>query len=283
MQLWFETVGIVAVLILGLLAGLHFSRYKRPVWLVGYTIPLFVLLCIGFLRHFPKYSFVPGFSLILGGRNEFTLLALVVPMLFGTLLPRVETRRLKILLSIFLLVVSANYCVCPFLLPALLQGIHAKLRTTFDQDGICLQTRHYTCGPAAAVTALKQLGVDADEGLLAVQARTSPTSGTPDDWLCAAIERLCGSAGLRCEYRCFDSVDSLKGLCPVVATIRYAPLVDHYVTILEVNSDHIVVGDPITGKEVYSFADFRKKWRAVGIIIQHDGMSRPVALKDKKD
>ena len=52
-----------------------------------------------------------------------------------------------------------------------------------------MQSNGYNCGPAAAVTALRRLGLPAEEGELAILAHTSSAAGTSCDTLCTAIER----------------------------------------------------------------------------------------------
>lgn len=160
------------------------------------------------------------------------------------------------------------YCVSPFVLPIVLYRHHLNIQTKVDHAGVCIQQTRYTCGPAAAVTALRQLGIEAQEGQLAIQAYSSPVSGTPEDWLCRAIEILYGHQGVHCSIRSFDSVDRLKGLCPFIAVVGYAPLVDHYVTILEIRNDMIIVGDPAIGKEYLTYEDFKKRWRFIGISVK---------------
>jgi predicted double-glycine peptidase len=50
----------------------------------------------------------------------------------------------------------------PFLVPALIKERLSNLTTRLDSNGICYQSTDYTCGPAAAVTALRRLGLQAD-------------------------------------------------------------------------------------------------------------------------
>jgi hypothetical protein len=54
--------------------------------------------------------------------------------------------------------------IVPFLAPAFNRGYLAGLKTRIDADGVCRQSSEYTCGPAAAVTALRKLGLPAEEG-----------------------------------------------------------------------------------------------------------------------
>ena len=62
-------------------------------------------------------------------------------------------------------------------------------------------------------------------------------------------------------------VEELKGICPVVMIIKYRPFTDHYVAVLEVMDDTVVVGDPLSGRERMTYEEFMDKWRGVGIIV----------------
>ncbi|NLH15569.1 MAG: hypothetical protein GX455_03210 [Phycisphaerae bacterium] len=264
-----DLVGVLLVLSVGWILGYRSSRSGRW-WILGYAFPVGLLFLIGLLRHFPTLSLLPVFGWILSGRNEYFILAVIVSVLFGNLIPRIPQLRLKILVAIFMIIAGLYYCVSPFVLPMILYRSHQRLQTVIDHAGVCIQQTHYTCGPAAAVTALKCLGVEAQEGLLAIQAYSSPVSGTPEDWLCRAIESLYGEQGVRCQTRSFDSIDPLRDLCPVIAVVGYAPLVDHYITLMEFRDDVIVAGDPAVGLQYLPYEDFQKRWRNIGIVVKRE-------------
>ncbi len=264
-----DLVGILLVLSAGLIVG-HRSSRSRRWWTVGYAVPVVLLFLIGLLRHTPRLSTFPVFRWILSGRNEFFLLAVIVSVLFGNLIPRIPKLRLKILVAIFMSIAGIYYCVSPFALPIVLYRSHQRLQTVVDPAGVCIQQTPYTCGPAAAVTALRRLGIEAQEGLLAIRAYSSPVSGTPEDWLCRAIESLYGQRGVRCQTQTFDSIDSLRDLCPVIAVVEFAPLVDHYITLLEFREDVVVAGDPAVGLQYLTYKDFKKRWRKIGIVVKRE-------------
>jgi predicted double-glycine peptidase len=262
-----DAVGIFLILPMGLFLGYRSTRGTYR-WIFGYVVPVVLMFLIGILRHLPQYAFAEGFQWVLRGRNEFFPLAVIGSVLAGNLIPRIPRLRLKILVGIFMSISALYYCVSPFVLPIFLYRHHQNIQTTVDHAGVCIQQTRYTCGPAAAVTALRQLGIEAQEGQLAIQAYSSPVSGTPEDWLSQAIETLYGNRGVHCSIRSFDSVDQLKGLCPIIAVVEYAPLVDHYITILQMRDDVIVVGDPAVGKEYLTYDDFKKRWRYIGISVK---------------
>jgi predicted double-glycine peptidase len=83
-----------------------------------------------------------------------------------------------------------------------------------------------------------------------------------------AMETLYGLEGIRCTHRHFDSVEQLKGHCPVIAQVKYQHMVDHYICVLDVYEDTVLVGDPVKGREILTHQAFAEKWRGVGIVVQ---------------
>jgi predicted double-glycine peptidase len=158
--------------------------------------------------------------------------------------------------------------IMPFLMPALQRKELANLKTDLRADGVCRQSTDYTCGPAAAVTALHALGIAATEGNIAVLAFTSRSTGTEPDVLAEALQHRFASQGLVCKYRAFCSAAELPKDHPVIALINYKFLVDHYVTVLKVGKNNLTIGDPLSGITHETFAEFEQDWRKVGIVME---------------
>lgn len=137
-----------------------------------------------------------------------------------------------------------------------------------DADGICLQNTDYTCGPAAAVTALRKLGVPANEGEIAILARTSPAFGTMPDILAETLQKRYGNVGVICTYRGFKNLDELKQSGLTLVVVKYNWLLDHYVAVLSVTDNAVIVGDPLNGLEELTPAEFTAKWRFQGVTVK---------------
>lgn len=270
MNAWGETVGVVLIAVGSAFAGRWFSHLPRPWWTLGYFIPMVFVVLTSLARWFVPLQFIPPFSWLVSGRTAFVIVGIITPMVLTTPLSRLPGKRLKLLVVLFLGVVVIQYSVLPFLHPALAYRQLAALETIIDADGVCLQGTDYTCGPAAAVTALRRLGLPANESELAILAHTSRAAGTPPDILAGILRRRYQSEGLRCEYRCFNSVTDLKQPGCTIAVIKFGFLVDHYVTVLEVNDKEIVVGDPLSGKEKYSHEAFARRWRSSGVVLRRE-------------
>lgn len=98
-------------------------------------------------------------------------------------------------------------------------------------------------------------------------AHTSNAIGTPPDLLSEALQIRYGAQGIVSRHRYFDSIADLNREPGVVtlAVIRFALFVDHYVAVLHVDPQRVVVGDPAKGLRVYTPEEFDALWRRTGV------------------
>ncbi len=267
---WFETTCVVLVALSGVFLGRVFSRFRKPYWAVGYFLGFVLIMILALARYYNVLYFIWPFSWITTGRVQFVILSLAVTIGLTAPLSRLPHKYEKLLVYISMAMVVTWFCVLPFLVPALIKDHLSNLTTKFDSNGICLQTTSYTCGPAAAVTALGKLGLSADEGEMAVLSYTSPVAGTILSCLSSAVQNRYGADGLKCQYRHFDSIEQLKDAGITLAVVRNAFLMDHCLTVLEVSDHTITVADPVTGTRVMPHKQFEKIWRFSGIVLERD-------------
>jgi predicted double-glycine peptidase len=263
---WAEAAGVVALGAAGVGAGLWVS--KRPWWPVACLGALALVVMFGAGRWAPRLELVPPFAWVMKGRMEYALLAPAAAIALAPPTMRLRYPRQRVLVGILFAIVAANYSVMPFLWPALARPRLAKLQTKIDRDAVCRQTTAYTCGPAASVTALRRLGIDADEASLALDMYTSPALGTPADVLALTLQDRYAPLGVSCEYRWFDSIDDLPRSTPVLAVVKFSFMVDHYVAVLDVDKDRVTVGDPAVGKVTYTREQFQQRWRHSGVVLR---------------
>ncbi len=268
MQAYLETVGVLAVAILGIMVGKAFSCLKRPYWLGGYILSLALATLLILPRFYYPLHFLPLFNNLIAGRTRFIVLGVAVTVGLVAPLDRLPYRLEQILVCFLMAIVIGWFTVMPFLAPALLRATHASLRTTINSQGICFQTTNYTCGPAAAVTALTKLGIDADEGNLAILSHSSPVVGTLPQCLADALAQRYADLGLDCTFRLFDSIDQLRDADVTLAVVKDHLLADHCVAVLEVDQDIVVLADPVRGRQELSREQFADKWRFSGIAIK---------------
>ena len=54
----------------------------------------------------------------------------------------------------------------------------------------------------------------------------------------------------------------------VIACIKFTATADHYVAVLGVDEDSVMVGDPLSGEQTLAKSEFLKIWRRTGIEIR---------------
>ena len=202
------------------------------------------------------------------GLKKFAILGFVAAMILATLAPRLPRKQDRVAMIILLVAVVFCLTAWPFLTPGFNRNELGHLSTHIDADGVCRQSTDYTCGPAAAVTALHQLGFPAEEGKIAILSRTSSATGTPPDILAEVLRNYYGKEGLVVAYRPFKSISELKQAGLTLAVIKFTFMVDHYVTVLDVTNSEVIVGDPLSGLRKIPCDDFRREWRFVGIVLK---------------
>ena len=253
MNLWLAAFVALLCALAGVALGRWFSRLRSPYWTIGYFIPLVLVLAYALAFRDPAIMFIPPFSWMTMGLKKFALFGFITTLVLTTPLSRLSEKRVRIMVSILMAVMVFFMAIMPFLAPMIDRRQLNQLRTSIDKNGICQQTTDYTCGPAAAVTALRKLGLPAQEGQIAILSYTSGMEGTPIDMLAEALNRQYGAQGLSATCRVFQSVAELKQAGLTLAVVKYGLLVDHWVTVLEVTDSEVVIGDPLAGLDRISY------------------------------
>jgi len=261
-----ETAGVTLLAGLGVALGRWFSQLRSRAWLVGYVVPLLLVGIMALYRHGLWVSPIPPFSWLLAGRVGFAAFAPICATLLTTLICRTQRRGQRFAVILLMLVSIVCFSVLPFLMPAFEYARLSRLETTMD-NGVCLQGNGFTCGPAAAVTVLRKIGIPAEEGELAIRAHSNRFAGTSMDSLCAAIR---SAYHVPCRTVFCRSVAELRGKEPFIAVIKYGFLVDHYVAVLSVTEDEVTLGNPLSGLRTCSQEDFEKEWRNWVILVEKD-------------
>ncbi len=88
--------------------------------------------------------------------------------------------------------------------------------------------------------------------------------------LTQALQKQYGAQGLICEYRLFKDLAELKAAGLTLVIVKHSFMLDHYLTVLEVNDNAVVVGDPLTGITKLTLDEFREKWRHSGIVLKRN-------------
>jgi predicted double-glycine peptidase len=267
MILWLETGGILLIAAAGVVLGTWASLTSTRARLFAMTTAFAVVGLILLARQSSLWELFPFLCPIAASRLRFTLLAFAVTL--GLTAPLVQLRSFIsrfvtcVIMSVFITILVS----LPFLGPAMIQRDLSAVQTRFDMDGVCRQTQPFTCGPAAAVTALNRLGVQAAEGELALQSRTSPIIGTSPWNLYQTLKTNYKSEGIECSFLHLSSIDQLAPDAILLAVVRDAPTTDHCVAVLGVGENTVTVADPVAGLVYIPRDSFNHLWRNCGILL----------------
>ncbi len=264
---WLEAIAAVGAGTAAFLLGRWCSRLPKPYWTFGYLLPLgFILLyCLAMFE--PRIALTPPISWMMLGRVRFICFNCIAVMMLSVPLSRLPAQRSRVAVC-FLIVVLTAVSTVPFLAPAFNRSYLAGLKTRIDADGVCRQSNDYTCAPAAAVTALRKLGFSAEEGEIAILAHTSSLTGTEPDVLAKELCKKYGADGLSVEYRSFRDLDELKQSGLTIVVTKFSVLQNHCVTILGVETNCVIVGDPLRGLMSVPLQEFERKWLFCGIALK---------------
>lgn len=273
MNPWNQAIVVMAVAGSGIALGrFYFGRsYKRALGGAFAAIGwIAFLLTAHFLHLFTLYS---GLDWIAASRSKYVLICFAVCL--GLISPLRYLHGLwKRLLTVGVL---AGFLVffagLPFVGPAVYQKQIQNLPTHLDSRGLCRQSRPYTCGPAAAVTALHHLGLEASEAQIAQAAGTAPWLGTCSWDLYRALDRLYPEEELRCRYERFKSINQLPVGAFTLAVMREGFLMDHCVTILKITPTDVLLADPSAGLRIMPRAAFESAWRKTAIVLSQPQVS----------
>ena len=272
MSTWFETIGVILIAIGSIGLGRYISGLRKSWWILGYLFSLGLITALILARYQNRLYFIEPFSWVTAGRGRFVIICISVSMGMTIPLSRLPHRLEKILVCLLMFVFITWFSILPFFAPILIKNRLSSIKTTLDSDGVCRQSTSYTCGPAAAVTALGKLGLSADEGELAVLSYSSPVIGTLPVCLTSALQSRYGSEGLKCQYRRFETIEQLKNTGVTLAVVKIAFLLDHCLAVLNVTDDIVTVADPLTGVRSMSREQFEKIWRYSGIVIERESI-----------
>lgn len=268
MALWFETLAILMIALMGVVLGRWASRTSTSARIFAMTASFLVVGLILLARLSVLWGPLPFLCPIAASRIRFVLLAFAVTLGLTAPLIQLQSFVSRFITCIVMAVFLAILISLPFLGPAMIQSDLAKTQTRVDIDGVCRQSQPFTCGPAAAVTALHRLGLEATESQLAIQSRTSPVIGTSPWDLYKTLKSNYTEEGLQLSFLHMDSIDQLPQEAILLAVVRDAPTADHCVAVLGVNENTITIADPMSGLVHMPRESFSRLWRNTGILMQ---------------
>lgn len=262
-MLWAQLFAFPPLVWLGVRLGLRLG--KTSAWWIGFTATLAWTGLVILGRRFPRFSLDPPVSWSVDITFAPFLMAILVPLMFTTLLPRLPRER-RTFIAIVTSLLTINYALLPAACPLFVQPTLAATRTKINAEGICLQTTSYTCGPSAAITCLRTLGIQADEGPLAIAARSGPMVGTDPRFLARTLNRRFGDQGVRARCEHLSTLAAFP--TPAIAAMNMPLIGGHFIAVLEVTPTHLVIGDPYSGRYHMKRDDFLRDWTGITIAVQ---------------
>jgi len=141
-----------------------------------------------------------------------------------------------------------------------------------DSDGVVLQTRNYTCGPAALATLLQRLGVNTTEDELAELAGTTEDGTTMQGLVEAARARGMNAAGMRL---------SISELMENMIAYTISGGVGHYTVINDITGDIVKLADPSLGNIEMSIDEFAEIYSGYALVISDS--NNPAQVNESTD
>ncbi|MCL2646292.1 MAG: cysteine peptidase family C39 domain-containing protein [Phycisphaerales bacterium] len=262
-MVWMKLVAVLMLVVIGGSVGRRLGKSRW--WWVGFAGSLLLVSLVIVGRRSVYLSFVWPFSWAISPHVGPLMMGMAIPVMLGVLMVRLPERRKRVMVGILAGAMLVYFGLLPVVLPLAVRGSLLGTATVVDHDGVCWQQHNYSCGPAAAVTCLRMLGVEGQEGLIGALAETAPTLGTDGQMLAAAVEKLYGGKGVQCTYRYVSRIEELR--TPAVAAIQSPKHGGHYVAVLKVEDNAVIVGDPINGKERWGRQEFLDQWRGAAVEI----------------
>lgn len=268
MTLWFETLGIALIAVVGYILGQWASRQSTASRIFAMCAAFAVVGLILLARQGNLWGAMPFLRPIATSRLRFVLLAFAVTLGLTAPLRQLSSFIARLATCVVMCGFITILISLPFVGPAMIQSDLAGTPTRIDTDGVCRQSLPFTCGPAAAVTALNRLGIEAAEGPLAMQARTSPVIGTSPWNLYQTLKSQYSEEGIEFSFLYMNSIDLLPPDAILLAVVRDAQVSDHCVAVLSVSESAVTIADPMAGLIRIPRASFSRQWRNCGILMQ---------------
>jgi hypothetical protein len=266
-NLWIEFIAAGLIALVGLLTGAAISRIGKQTALATClcVVILMLTLACGWLVPISMYN--PAVFALVAGRIKFILLAFFVPLGLASAMPylpyKIERRGVVVMVAVSIYV----FAVFPFLGSAMAGDVMGGLPSWFDSDEVCRQSTSFTCGPAAAATALRKLGLDVSEGQIAVLSRSCPFIGTTDYNLTQALRQTVSGQSIDCAYGQWEELPELLTQQVLLVMLR-GTWTNHCVAVLNTTDKAVVFADPSEGIITLSRNHFRTLWTGRGILLQ---------------
>lgn len=239
-----------------LLAAATFLALRRVASVKGYLVLLPLLLGKAVLHHRPDWedALFPWRGYVYVQSWLFYPLALACLGLAAGLLPAGRNRRAVTVLAGAVLLLSL------WTERWMLAGRDAALTGRAGPDHHCAQTAGWSCGPAACVTMLSCLGVEATEGEMAGLCGTASYGGTSLFHIARGLRAKLPGREVRIVKGDPDALRARGG--PAIVSVYRV-----HVVAVRFDGDDVVVHDPAkAGPERMRFDDYRARYGGFAVV-----------------
>lgn len=264
-----DSIQVAGALILGMTVGwATLMTGRKWLWVSQFLILSGLAVFLGVMGRRPDWAARFGLGPIVWDTQLYILQTFIFSTIFVYIVRNWPTRRSRPLIMLLGIMALLQLGVLPSLGWILSVDDWKDSKTLVTNDGVCIQTTTYSCGPAAAVSGLFALGIEpSSESALALAAKTNQFTGTQPVKLLNAIEYFHGRSDLvRGRILTPESVDTIPGGSPCIALIRHSRFMNHYVCILGIDDELVYIADPEQGARSMPREAFNKIFQK--IIIQ---------------
>lgn len=270
MTLWWHVLGLCGMAVAFWLIARWLAR--SPVWWLVYAISLLGVVSLAISHRRPDLSIQWQLDRLTTSEYRWLGLTAITSLLLGVLvanLPKPGDRRALTWLAVCLI---GTQVLWPTVAEARARIFFESgdSDTPIGRDGVYRQSTDYSCGPAAAVTALRRLGLPASEAELALLARTSSATGTPPDVLVRVLNARYANEGLTATVLRLKTLDELETVLPCLVTVQYGLWVDHWLYVVSVSDTEVEVADPSLGWVTLKTSDFLRRWRRNAVVLKKE-------------
>jgi hypothetical protein len=152
---------------------------------------------------------------------------------------------------------------------ALLADPAAQLSGGHWKGRCCIQSANWSCAPAASVSLLKTVGIEATEGEMARLMRSRTDYGTFILNIERGLERKLAPSrkDLHAELRRLDYEELLATHASGIANMRLELLMDHAVAFVACDAAGVTLLDPAAGERRLTRAEFQRQWRGYAVLV----------------
>jgi len=196
-------------------------------------------LDIPYARWFHEFHAMPGAEITAG------LSTAILGVIYAS--AKLRPARLNTPILVVSTLIIAILVLTPFAKQVLRAVDYDALGDKWE-DGVCIQSTHYTCVPACVATYVRMLGGHFTERELA-QAAGTTTTGTEFWYLARALRRR----GYEPAYRHVNSIGNAP--VPSILGVKIGRT-GHVVVLLGKDKDGVTIAEPLRGRRHYSWALF---------------------------